>query len=289
MARVDDRQIFRHFPEPVAALLRKCPMAFLKCKFYVKGHAEKCPLDLTPIAADTFLHETCIFRNVITLLVHVCLSCSALFFKVPRARIIKLPVIIWEEYRLHAIVFTMRCACISTLAIAGFGQNRWALGLTVGAHHLMADAVTARYGTAGSSTVRVDDMGLRNRITRQSGGLNAAVSVLGMRAYSFYQFMAIASHITPNKRMADLGWNALIAIQSSAFLMTLCRKGRIRSETHALVYTVCLCISAFHIHDCFRSWPFIAGVLIAFWARAHLKWNKYVIWVAFSATHALVM
>ena len=220
--------------------------------------------------------------NCITMALHLALSTSSMFFRVLKTRIMKRPMIIWEEYRLHAIVFTLRCVAVFLLAAAGLGQNRYALGLTVGAHHLIADLVTRRHGRPDSSTVRVDDAGLQNRITSQYGRLNALLSTAGMRFYSFYQFSAIASHITPNARMADLGWNALIAIQSSAFLMTLYRKGIIRSETHALLYTGCLCVSLFHIHDCFRSWLLFAKIGVAFAARVLLRWNKYIIWIVFS-------
>lgn len=47
------------------------------------------------------------------------------------------------------------------------------------------------------------------------------------KLYSLYQFLAIGSHILPqrsNARLADLAYNAIIAIQSSAFMMTLYRK-----------------------------------------------------------------
>ena len=45
--------------------------------------------------------------------------------------------------------------------------------------------------------------------------------------------MAIGSHILPNVHLADLAWNAIIAIASSAFMMTLYRKRIIRGMTHS--------------------------------------------------------
>ena len=53
--------------------------------------------------------------------------------------------------------------------------------------------------------------------------------------YSYYQFLAVASHILPNARLADLAYNAIIAIASSAFMMTLYRKRIIRGMSHMVM------------------------------------------------------
>ena len=52
--------------------------------------------------------------------------------------------------------------------------------------------------------------------------------------------------------MADLGFNTLITIQSSAFLMTLVRKNIIKIKWHMIIYSFCLAISSYYIiktHD----------------------------------------
>ena len=103
------------------------------------------------------------------------------------------------------------------------------------------------------------------------------------KLYSLYQFLAIASHILPNARLADLGYNAIIAIQSSAFMMTLYRKRIVRGRTHMVVYSFCLIMSAFHIIRLIGLSSTLLTVLI-FLIRINLPRNlsnKYVIWGLF--------
>ena len=45
-----------------------------------------------------------------TMAVHTLLSLTSLPFRVPLRRIRKQPTMIWQEYRLHAVIFTLRCA-----------------------------------------------------------------------------------------------------------------------------------------------------------------------------------
>jgi len=72
-----------------------------------------------------------------TLIVHTLLAFSSIIFRVPRKRIDRKPMIIYEEYRQHAMVFTFRCFsvfAVSTLyseffeAVYGeMDQRTWVL------------------------------------------------------------------------------------------------------------------------------------------------------------------
>lgn len=209
----------------------------------------------------------------LSMAVHALLSTSSLIFHVLSHRLIKRPMIIWEEYRLHAIVFSVRCLSVYLFAtfnpFEGTVVERFALSALVLAHHVMADKVTEWYGAKdGSTTVRVED---------NQGKVTAAV----LRFYAFYQFSALGSHLLPNARLADLGFNALIAIQSSAFLMTLYRKGLITDKTHGVFYTTCLFISMFHIFRNNLNIFFLGKLACCFVLRTKLRLNKYVMWVGF--------
>ena len=63
---------------------------------------------------------------------------------------LKRPLVIWEEYRLHAIVFTLRCISVALFARLWPQQNNdfdhVALFVTVMSHHLIVDEITRRYG-----------------------------------------------------------------------------------------------------------------------------------------------
>jgi hypothetical protein len=210
----------------------------------------------------------------LSMAVHILLSTSSLIFHVLSHRLIKRPMIIWEEYRLHAICFSVRCFSVYLFAtfniFEGTMFERVALPALVLAHHVMADKITEWYGAKdGSTTVRVKD---------NQGKVTAAV----LRFYAFYQFTALASHLQPNARLADLGFNALIAIQSSAFLMTLYRKGLITDKTHGFFYTSCLVISMFHIFvNNFNNGLFLGKLACCFVLRTKFRLNKYVMWCGF--------
>ena len=221
-----------------------------------------------------------------TMAVHLALSTSSLIFHVLRARILSKPTIIWHEYRLHAIVFTLRCVSVFLFArLSDYALGPAFRGSTVGrvlllpvvlSHHLLADEVTRRHGPSDKTqtTVRVqDDQPVWGRAV--------------LRFYGFYQFAALGSHLLPHARSADLGYNSLIAIQSSAFLMTLVRKGLVRSMWHGIIYTACLLLSLYHIWLCFPSLlGFWAKVLAAYalrvgWLLPGVRCGKYKIWTVF--------
>ena len=218
----------------------------------------------------------------VTIAVHMILSASSIIFHVLAYRIYDKPMIIWEEYRLHAIVFTLRCVSVyayNTLVSTYFPlfyasiYSRLALPALVLSHHLVVDEITRRFGPKDP-----------NRTTVRSIGKEVFPlwKTLILRFYSFYQFAALGSHLLPQERLADAGFNTIIAIQSSAFLMTLFRKGLIHNYSHAGWYSFCLVVSLFHI---FHMYHFEAGypfkILCAFLLRTKLRVNKYVLWILF--------
>lgn len=207
-----------------------------------------------------------------TMALHTALSTSSLIFHVLRKRILKKPYIIWEEYRLHAISFSLRCTAVFIAAWAG--ANRFVLFPTVMIWHIIADEITRQYGTTGQTTVRGTDR------------LPWRIKLL-TRFYGFYQFCAIASHVLPDARKMDMAWNTLIAIQSSAFLMTLFRKGLIPYAMHGIGYTLCLILSFYHIVVVHTEPFFLPGVALLFGLRVKLGINKYVLWCTFAAVAAL--
>lgn len=96
--------------------------------------------------------------DYLTLFVHMSLSCSSLIFHVLPVRILKRPLVIWNEYRLHTIVFTLRCISVALFSqLWPFFNNEidhFALLGLVLIHHYGADEITRRYGEANATTVR---------------------------------------------------------------------------------------------------------------------------------------
>lgn len=137
--------------------------------------------------------------------------------------------------------------------------------------HLVVDEITRRHGSAEHTTVRVD-------------GETRFLSTMALRFYSFYQFAAIGSLLTPGPRLGDMGFNTLIAIQSSAFLMTLFRKSLIPWYVHGIIYTVCLFISMYHMFQAVPQYAIIK-IAIVFCLRTQLRMSKYVVWGLFTLSN----
>lgn len=230
-----------------------------------------------------------------TMAVHLCLAFSSKIFRVPAKRLENSPLIIYEEYRQHAMVFTLRC--FSVYACAVLGYKEWldkfhGVACIVAVHHLLADDITRRHGTVGVTAVRTN--------AEKTAAQHPFYVKVGL-AYSFYQFLAIASHIIPTTGpnsdvvLAELGYNAIIAIASSAFMMTLYRKRIIRALAHMVIYSFCLLVSAFHI--CRHiGWHGTLLTVCAFAVRVSIprKYSsKYVIWglflVVYSYQHELMI
>lgn len=248
--------------------------------------------------------------GIATMGIHTLLSITSLPFRVPLRRIRKQPTMIWQEYRLHAVIFTLRCAIVFAFATEGV-QNvaqrlaqQAALFLSSGcvesathitpymmqalrllaviSMHVCADIASHELGAHGETTVRGD----AKRPPRMK-----AVRKL-MLVYAAYQFLALGSHLVAIEglRYYDLAYNTLIAIQSSAFCMTLNRKGLIRWQSHALIYSISLLLSAGYIVHAVAATAegvadmpvFIVAVLLAFVARTQFRVSKYLIWPVFS-------
>merc|ERR1711988_47066 len=197
------------------------------------------------------------------------LSCSAIIFRVPAKRIDNKPMVIYEEYRQHAMVFTLRCFSVFVIATLFPAAPAYIVPIIVAAHHLYADNITARHGKPGNTAVRSNS-------ERQT----SFYKKVGL-FYSFYQFLAIASHIgAGHPRLQDLAFNALIAIQSSAFMMTLYRKRIVRGRTHMGVYSLCLLLSMFHICRLIGG-AGVAAVALVFYVRVNYGVSKYVLWTLY--------
>ena len=226
--------------------------------------------------------------NVGTMFIHTLLSFFAVIFKVPMKRYYRTPTMMWHEYRLHSVVFTFRCTLVYVLSAATkdfvslevtatrsqtdvFYSQLLRLCMTL-AMHVIADLITRAYGEPGQTTVRGD-------LSRPPK--SQFLRLLSL-AYAWYQFLALGSHLLPHARGMDLSYNTLVAIQSSAFLMTLNRKGIIDWPSHARIYSMCLLASAGFIVYTFHSWPFILAVGMAGTARIQFCTSKYVIWPCFA-------
>jgi hypothetical protein len=210
------------------------------------------------------------------------LSASSIIFHVLPHRILKRPLVIWNEYRLHAIMFSLRSVFVYFFGLYyPFQNNEYdnlVLFLMVMACHLVVDEITKRTGpgTKAMTTIR----GKQDDDGKTTNEKKSHKSILWF--YAFYQFCAAGSILIPSARLADYGYNVIIAIQSSAFMMTLFRKGLIRWYTHAFWYTLALALShcaiIANIPNCAY---FYAKIALMFFLRVNFGVDKYLIWTIF--------
>jgi hypothetical protein len=177
---------------------------------------------------------------------------TSLMFHVVNKRINSRPLIIWKEYRTHAVLFTWRAMIANIFAWQYI--YRW-IGICI--IHMIVDYFQE------TQTVRH---------LNEAKGFKAWMKKL----YSLYQFQAMVSHILPSEYVESLAFNTLIAIQSSAFLMTLHKKGFIHARTHAIVYGLSLILSS-SVMIYLTGWIPLLYAIIAFGFR-NLNTKKYLIW-----------
>jgi hypothetical protein len=232
---------------------------------------------LWPVTGSLGLDEFSYF-NLATMMLHWLLSSSSLIFHVLSRRNVKEPLIIYEEYRLHAILFTTRAIGVTFIAWWGHltGISTGVLiGLFLLAVHGSVDLVTAKFGTKGVTAVRNNGRG------------QWYLKYLRM-FYSYYQFLAIASHLLVSSNLGSMGFNTLVAIQSSAFLMTLRRKNLVVWQTHMFWYSLALFVSMGFIWQVHGPLFYVACA-ICFFVRCQFNVSKYAIWSTFVAVYPLAV
>jgi len=214
--------------------------------------------------------------SYVVLFLHIILSYSSLIFRVLKNRLKIKGLIIWEEYRLHAIVFTSRAIIASIYGIIydfiirriGYNNGQILLTIIMLSHLLIVDKITNKYGTENMTTVRF------------TNNYNLPMKYAAL-LYSYYQFCATASVLRFNPKLSDMGFNTLIAIQMSAFLMTLNKKNFIKWYVHSIFYSLCLIISGYYMYKTYGC-AFFIEVFGLFLFRINFNANKYLLWSIYS-------
>jgi hypothetical protein len=209
--------------------------------------------------------------NYLTCLLHGALSSTSVMFKVLRQRLKTNPTVIWNEYRLHTIIFTLRGIVLTVIGPYVFTvAGHIGFGALLLSHHVLADTVTFFYGSEGQTTVRVS-----NDYQDSHSPVVRAVQLF----YGVFQIASVLALLMFPEN-SDLGFNTLIAIQSSAFLMTMRKKGLLTERGHAFWYTTCILLSYSQIlraaQNDFVSFTMVLLLCVA--ARFKSNINKYMLW-----------
>ena len=207
--------------------------------------------------------------HVFNMLPHILLHITSFVFKVLEKRPVtednkivkKMAMFIWEELRLHSLLF----GCRSCLIILNPNYAFLIVFLTM----FLAETVTYKYGNPDVSKVRGNKNIEKKSFTKHFYSAFFSSSQLGATIIcgGFFQ-----KSINP-----VLVFSTLPAIQTSAFGMTLLRKNIINKEIWQVIYSLELSLVYFIWYLEYNNFYIIFYSLTAYMLR---KFNvdKYIIW-----------
>jgi len=203
---------------------------------------------------------------------HALLGWSSFRFRVPKRRT-RDGTQIWEEYRAHNAIFTLRSLAPMLCA--------W-VELHYGVDRLWLVRVLALYGGMLATDAVSDQHALPT--TTLAGAMPQHLRA----CLALFQFMGAAGLLFANGFF--LNFNYVIAVQLTAFMLTLNRRRLITSEQVVGLYAaLILVLQPYQWLECFQlqdlAIPFWGAV--AFALRVPLGMNKYVAWSALLAATAL--
>jgi len=219
------------------------------------------------------------WTSVLSVVPHALLPVSGLMFRVLPERLRRTPLLIWEEMRLHSLVFTLRSVVVF---VACWLDPSWWTQLAVRpllvlVSHLAADAVTARYGRPGSTTIRVE------------GADKRWVETVFKRFYSLSQMAAIAALLTPGASGLgmDRSFAILCGVQLAAFGMTLRKKNILGRVGYNTFYTLSLFYAGavMAANAPIRMPVLVCGVMLL---RVLTDASKYSLWGGYVLLDSLV-
>jgi hypothetical protein len=203
------------------------------------------------------------YIHPVSVILHMALHFTSLIFKVlPKRGEKLLGMFIWEELRLHSAVFAFRACLILLLPDYRVGISLITM--------LAADWVTDTYGSREISTVRGHHARPKS-LVKTIYSVFFSTSQLGASLYCF-------GFGVPNSQASlALVFATLPPIQTSAFGMTLLRKGLISKVTWQILYSLQLILGYIVWFKLYNNVDIIVYCLILYILRTLVP-SKYVLW-----------
>lgn len=206
--------------------------------------------------------------------IHIILHLTSFVFKVLKQRpesSDKMKMFIWEELRMHSMLFTYRaCFCILYPEF-----SRWIVILTMCA----ADYTTYKIGNANFTTVRGQHNRSSNSLVKKTYGAFFSMSQMGATA--------ICSGCFQPSFNTFLAFQTLIPIQTSAFGLTLLRKNLINKTIWQVIYTFELSLVYIMWYREYKNLNIIMMSAIPYICR-RFGMSKYFIWFLFFTINDLI-
>ena len=205
-----------------------------------------------------FFYKT-YYLNFYTILPHMLLQISSFIFNVLQKRPVetRLNMFIWEEMRIHSLLFAWR-ACFAIL-FPEWGPTICFITMN------MADIVTVYYGESHVSTVRGQHIKVGKRgLLKELTGAFFSISQMG------------ATYICMDSSPI-LIFSTLPPIQTSAFGMTLIRKNLINKSIWSIVYSAELLMTYYIWYNEYNNINiFYISTALYFFRR--FGFSKYFMW-----------
>eukprot|EP00970_Alexandrium_tamarense_P013017 scaffold3204_cov185-Alexandrium_tamarense.AAC.10 len=223
------------------------------------------------------------FTAILCLLPHFVLSLSSLIFhSVPKERIVGQPMI-WKEFRLHSIIFSLRsivCTFCGWMSVYFHHDPRVRKAMVVVSS---ASILLANYAADKATEALAPSNSESTTATMPYWeGCRLSTQRRFKSFYAYCQFLATLACLT----ISNPAWPfaVLLPIQLAAFLMTMCRKGLITGRSYHISYTTSLMlpyIVATRDMNYTRTPDvvvmFVIGSLL--YRLRCLGVNKYILWV----------
>lgn len=234
-----------------------------------------CLLNFMFQLSNYFRYKT-MFLPPWVMLPHILLHVTSFVFKVLAKRpvtqdnkiISKMSMFIWEELRLHSLLFGFRSALIVI-----YPEYSVSIVFTTMA---LADLVTGVYGIPNITTVRGNNQVEKKSIAKKLYSVFFSTSQMGATIICAGFFQKYISRL--------LVFCTLPAIQTSAFGMTLLRKNIITKEVWQAVYSLELVLVYIVWYFEYNNLNILWYSLTAYLLRSH-NLNKYILWGIFWAVH----
>lgn len=181
------------------------------------------------------------FVTVCCILMHGMLHISSFQFSLPKKRVMSRPLI-WKEFRMHNAIFSFRHIFATLVTL--FAPNWWTIYggniIFVVAANEAASYVTLKYGSKTKRTTNSmaypAETNSNNIETTKDFYVNAQFGATSLCLYA----------------PASINFSCLLGLQGASFLMTLGRKGIIRTIWYHRLYTACLFIT--YVMNAYISW-----------------------------------
>ena len=211
------------------------------------------------------------------ILMHGLLHINSFQFSLPSNRVMSRPLI-WREFRLHNMIFAYRHIITTLLNL--YAPQWWTTYggniIVVVAANEAASYVTLHYG----STTK--------RTTNSMAYPKETDSTDILATKYFYTASQFSATVLSLYGSPDLNFICLLAIQGAAFLMTLGRKGIIRTITYHRLYTAALFVPhlvfAYNVpgflhNDPMRGCLHIVTMWSSMYIRMYFRWRASLHWV----------